>query len=57
MRLLAAEAGNYTTTYSGDCGPTGIIPALTLGQNATCTITNTKASWVRVVKTVGGGAS
>jgi hypothetical protein len=57
---LAGETGaslsDYVATYSGDCNQNGSIAPLGLGQSATCTITNTKTSWVRVVKSVEGGA-
>lgn len=33
--------GNYTTTFGGDCDPTGHI-TLSLGDDATCEITNTR---------------
>lgn len=34
----------YTATFSGDCDSGGLI-SLILGDNKTCTITNTQASW------------
>ena len=46
---------NYVASFSGDCGAGGGV-TLALAQSKTCTITNTRAGRVQVIKTVAGGA-
>jgi hypothetical protein len=41
IAAAGTQAGNYNTSYSGDCGTTGSITLLA-GDNKTCTITNRK---------------
>ena len=36
---------DYTAFFSGDCNPSGAV-SLSYGDNKTCNITNTQASWV-----------
>jgi hypothetical protein len=44
---------DYIAAIGGHCATNGSV-SLTLGQNKTCTITNTKKGTARVVKTVSG---
>jgi len=46
---------DYVSAIGGACAPDGSV-SLALGQNRTCTITNTKKGMVKVVKTVSGAA-
>ncbi len=45
---------DYTTAIGGACTSGGVI-TLSLGQSATCTITNTRKATVKVIKTVRNG--
>jgi hypothetical protein len=46
-------AGDYFTVIGGDCAANGQI-TLSLGQIATCTITNRRAAYTKVTKTFAG---
>jgi hypothetical protein len=53
--IAPAVLSDYVTTYGGDCDAKGHI-TMSLGQYATCVITNIKAGHISVNKTVNGAA-
>jgi Prealbumin-like fold domain len=49
----ATTLSDYVSVIGGDCAANGTV-SLALGQNKTCTITNTKKGMAQIVKTVSG---
>jgi uncharacterized repeat protein (TIGR01451 family) len=53
---LLTDLNDYVTSYSGDCDKDGSV-TVSLAENATCTITNTRKGTITIVKDVQPGSS
>ena len=53
----STNLSDYTTTFSGDCNQSGSVAYvnINLGDNKTCTITNTRKGGVTITKNTTGG--